>query len=81
MFPYTARDVLDRRRLRRLRVILHVGVKFREDLFEKRAAKVEFLKRKKKILWKKKKAFPENVTEEKMSYFLFLKHVHTVKRL
>jgi hypothetical protein len=50
VFPYTARDVLDGRGLRCLRVVLHVGVKFREDLFEKRAAKVEFLKRKKKIL-------------------------------
>lgn len=31
VFPYTARDVLDGRGLRCLCVILHVGVKFRED--------------------------------------------------
>jgi hypothetical protein len=49
MFPNTARDLLDGGGLRCLRVVLHIGVKFREDLFEKRAAKVEFLKTEKKL--------------------------------
>ena len=43
MFPYTARDVLDDGGLWCLGVVLNVGVKFSENLFEKGTAIVEFL--------------------------------------
>jgi hypothetical protein len=45
MLPYTARDVLDSRGLRRLSVVLDVGIELGKNLLEERAAIVKFLKR------------------------------------
>jgi hypothetical protein len=43
MLPYTTRDVLDSGGLWCLRIVLDIGVKLGEDLFEKGTAIVEFL--------------------------------------
>ena len=66
MFPYTARDVLDRGGLWCLGVVLHVRIKLTEDLFKKRATEVKFLLREKHVINREKPYIDQAETDERV---------------